>query len=215
MSSKLYTLCASHISNIQRFILFDKMLESVDDQTVTIKLFVSISFDTGLENDVDNFIKKWPQHTFYKRANKISQFRHYSLLVEDLLEILCPNVGIIFTDDDDLWAPKRVETYMKCMHMHNVYTFIISNSIIKGPNLNDSIKVDCKEYYSICTTLKNAESFIIRAFAVKKLEALTFDLEFYHVVSLTAPVYDLNDIDDEVKWLYFYQYNPGCEHITM
>jgi hypothetical protein len=209
------SLCASHISNKDRFFLFEKMLTSILYQTVKTTLHISISYAKELENDTDNFIRKWSngQIIFYKRKCVLAQFRHYSLLLEDLQEILDPDSYILFTDDDDIWAPNRVEIYLKFIKLRYDKTFIISNCVIRGRSIENSIKIEDKdnEYISICTTLGLAMSYITTTFTRKKLESLAFDVEFYKTVSSTCSKYRL----EKDEWLYFYQIDPSYEHITM
>lgn len=214
----IHTLCASHISELKRLFLFEKMLNSVLSQTVKTTLHISISHSKELENDTVKFIRKWSssQIIFYKRKNVLAQFRHYSLLIEDLQEILDPDTYILFTDDDDIWAPERIEVYLKCIKTHNEHTFIISNSIIRGKNINEGIIEDkYNEYISICTTLKDAMTNITATFFKKRLESLVFDVEFYKTVSSGCNSYLLDNIDNKVNWLYFYQTDPYYEHMTV
>jgi hypothetical protein len=211
----MHALCASHISEHARLFLFEKMLNSVMCQTINTTLHISISSNKELEYVVDSFIKKWSndQIIFYKRNNVLAQFRHYSLLIEDLQEILNPDTSILFTDDDDIWSPIRVETYVEHIKLHNDKTFIISNSIIRGINIIDSVKIEDKndEYVSICTTLRLAMTYITTTFYKKRLESLVFDVEFYKTVSLNCPKYHM----ENSEWLYFYQIDPNYEHMTL
>ena len=74
---QLICLCASHIHSLDRFNLLKNMIESWDNQTIKIKMFISISSNNELKDIIINFLDKYELLTYYYNDEQLKQFQHY------------------------------------------------------------------------------------------------------------------------------------------
>ena len=96
------------------------MIASWSEQTRKAHLYISISY--SISDPYINILKEKLAasnedhlHVYFTpEQQQLSQFQHYARLCRLVYEGL--NDWIAFTDDDDLWAPNRVETMMKACH---------------------------------------------------------------------------------------------------
>lgn len=109
---------ASHIEHHKRLLNFEKLFQSILDQTkLPTVLFVSISCEASLLDAVKKFIllskEKSRKHSldvcFFLREDKRSQFEHYASLLQQLKQH--SEGWVLFSDDDDLWHTHRVQLY--------------------------------------------------------------------------------------------------------
>lgn len=117
MKPQLIALCASHINSWPRLAHFRHMVHSWIDQVCPIPLFVEMSVETpDLADQIRVFLAKIddPFLTITIADNKRSQFGHYQALV-DRLGTCYSHTWVLFTDDDDLWHPRRSETYANAL----------------------------------------------------------------------------------------------------
>jgi hypothetical protein len=97
------------------------MIFSVQEQNVDIPFHVSVSSDDvpGVETFVDKMISalalRAPHIALHTKRGPRSQFQHYAELAvfvgEGLSDADAWDTWIIFSDDDDLWSPHRVEMF--------------------------------------------------------------------------------------------------------
>ena len=159
-------IIASHISNPQRIKYLIECLESLLRQTVSIFIYVSISFETTelreqfavifsenahLHNPIMNIIVK---------SHKTPQMRH----MEQLLDLLKPkHEWVMFCDDDDTYHKERVQIYLQTI-VHSI------NEIAQYPNKkfagvyeNDegiNHRERRREYWCYCVRYELLEKFI-------------------------------------------------------
>lgn len=159
-------IIASHISNPQRIKYLIECLESLLRQTVSIFIYVSISFETTelreqfavifsenahLHNPIMNVIVK---------SHKTPQMRH----MEQLLDLLKPkHEWVMFCDDDDTYHKERVQIYLQTI-VHSL------NEIAQYPNKkfagvyeNDegiNHRERRREYWCYCVRYELLETFI-------------------------------------------------------
>ena len=88
------------------------MIDSWRMQTMTCVLHISISFEKALQQKIQNVVDelKHIEHLVIHLQDKpLRQFEHYKFLLSTIPRD--DDLYIIFTDDDDIWAPQRVEAY--------------------------------------------------------------------------------------------------------
>jgi hypothetical protein len=103
----LITLCASHISEINRLYNFENMLEGFKEQTLPTNMLISMSFESSLKDKIDYFIHKYNKNNIriFKQNNCMSQFQHYKFLSEQFDTIFTNYTWCLFVDDDDYLNP--------------------------------------------------------------------------------------------------------------
>lgn len=71
----LVALCASH--QRENLTLLDRLLKTIQVQTIPIQLYLSISWeDSVLEQDINDLLQKF--NSVYKQRVRMQQFQHYS-----------------------------------------------------------------------------------------------------------------------------------------
>jgi hypothetical protein len=112
--SKLCIFIASHISNPKRIVYLKECLLSLVRQTVSITIYLSISFETKeLRDNLETTIRETPEITASQklelriREKKTPQMRHIKLLYDEIAESR-KHDWIMFCDDDDTYVPERV-----------------------------------------------------------------------------------------------------------
>ena len=159
-------IVASHISNSKRIKYLIECLESLLRQTISISIYLSISFETTelreqfaimfsenghLHNPIMNIIVK---------SHKTPQMRH----MEQLLDFLKPkHEWVMFCDDDDIYHKERVQIYLQTI-VHSM------NEIAQYPNKkfagvyeNDegiNHRERRREYWCYCVKYELLEKFI-------------------------------------------------------
>ena len=123
-------LIAVHLEDDNDLNLFQKCLETIRGQTrPLVMLGISISCERAI---VDNWNQFWNRFDLpgteirYHFSNqRQSQFQHYQLLFNQLIEI--ENMWLLFSDSDDLWDRRRVEVYDTWITNHQNYNVIIGD----------------------------------------------------------------------------------------
>jgi len=159
-------IVASHISNPKRMKYLIECLESLLRQTVSISIYLSISFETTelreqfaivfsenahLHNPIMNIIVK---------SHKTPQMRH----MEQLLDLLKPkHEWVMFCDDDDVYHKERVQIYLQTI-VHSL------SEIIQYPNkkfagVYENVeginhRERRREYWCYCVQYELLEKFI-------------------------------------------------------
>jgi hypothetical protein len=127
----LVGVCGSHLDSVQRIGYLRAMLRSWAEQEHGIALYLSLSCEPGLEEEVSKEVERLqnahPTLTMSRVETKRSQFQHYALITQRLLaEHTCnsDSVWVLFSDDDDIWHPRRtleMYTNLKAMrHMRSL-----------------------------------------------------------------------------------------------
>jgi glycosyltransferase involved in cell wall biosynthesis len=159
-------IVASHISNSKRIKYLIECLESLLRQTLSISIYLSISFETlELREQFgiifsENIHLHNPKINIIVRTQKTPQMRH----MQQLLELLkTKHEWVMFCDDDDTYHKERVEAYLKTV-VHSL------NEIAQYPNKkfagiyenDDGInhRERRREYWCYCVQYELLEQFI-------------------------------------------------------
>lgn len=196
----LIALCASHIDSPSRLAALHRMLHSVSAQTQSIKLYLSVSSDDGVElQEVverlrsTNEFKEWLH--VVSRDRHLTQFEHYNLLS---LDVDVRGSWLMFTDDDDVWHERRVENYARAIESSpdNVVA-------CKGGRMhNDKVVNEIVEYFEYATKFEVLEMFMAFA-SLDMLRLRGCDLLFRNLMRcMPCTVFSA-----DVPWLYK-QYTP-------
>jgi hypothetical protein len=194
----LYVLCASHIANREQLVYMNDMMISWSLQTVEADIYISISCTYEMILFVEEFINKWKStrcKIFEYLGQKMSQFEHYNLLVDDLYWTGYKGY-IMFTDDDDIWSKNRVEKYAEYIK-NGAKIFRLSSTI----KLYESgmIRSAVAEYIELCMTL-NMYKYIIGC--CSDFKRITYDLIFTIKADENIESCDMIEMKD---WLYCYR----------
>lgn len=160
----MIALCASHIDSDERRDFLVRMLQSVARQTLPIKMHLSIS--SSLED-----FPRWSESLcafstwlhVHTRESKMTQFQHYRALRDELVDEEQTTTWCLFTDDDDVWDPWRVEEYSKVAESTALSVVACTN----GRRFNGSVctYIGCVEYFEYAARFELLDTFF------KKLDA--------------------------------------------
>jgi len=175
----LVTLCASHISEINRLYNFENMIKSFNNQlrftSLPIKLLISMSFDSqsssaklesqsssaklesSLNDKVDDFIHKYSKNNIriFKQNNVMSQFQHYKFLSEQFDTIFTNYTWCLFVDDDDYLNPIRNNTFLNLINrVKSMDEICIQNSAMMSSSWDSDISISKLNSY-----LKTGENY--------------------------------------------------------
>ena len=166
---KFCVIIPSHIHHITRSKSLITCLTSLINQTVTIPIFLSISFETQLDEKL--FVRLFGKSdlTNYPniikivyRGERTSQFRH----IKKTMDIVnrCNFDFIMFCDDDDTYQPMRVEEFTTSIN------YCYNNCMLNGKKLAGMYEVinmdmDCShlirihEYWKYCVHISILNNF--------------------------------------------------------
>ena len=169
----LVTLCASHISEINRLYNFENMIKSFKNQYRFAKLLISMSFESqsssakaklesqssseSLNDKVDHFIHKYSKNNIriFKQNNAMSQFQHYKFLSEQFDTIFTNYTWCLFVDDDDYLNPIRNNTFFNLINrVKSMDEICIQNSVMMSSSWDSDISISKLNSY-----LKTGESY--------------------------------------------------------
>jgi hypothetical protein len=155
----------SHINNINRTKLLMHCLQSLIDQTSTIPIYLSISFESDLDkrlfeklieknNLLDNKLI-----CIYYQERQTSQFRHIEKVINNIKNLY---KYIMFCDDDDTYEKDRVEKFL-IMIRHGfincpkdkIFVGVYEMDLYKG-----SHSLAFYEYWSYCVKIDFIINFI-------------------------------------------------------
>lgn len=168
---KLICLIASHINSIQRIDHFMKLLDSIDNQTMKVDVYISLSHDKKIcGQNLNNLVHRLrTTHTLYLHEYPKKQFEHYTYLTSVIN--LPDHSWVIFSDDDDFWHPERVQSYAYAIEQAVLYNFMSDKIIFRTvrsltrterPNLEID-RIDEKslgEYFDSAVLLQDLKFFI-------------------------------------------------------
>ena len=166
LSLKCCIFVASHISSEKRLQYLFECLESFLKQTILIPVYLSISFEKEELNRLFmlNFAKTNDSYksiiNIYIQPQKTPQMRHMALIFPLLKD---QYNWIMFSDDDDMYEPVRVEIFLK--NIHNILIEIPSNTIAEFAGIyEDHVGEDHlrrrHEYWCYCIQTKILGRFI-------------------------------------------------------
>lgn len=224
---KLMALCASHINSMEKINWFNQMLESWNVQTIKIPIHISVSIDKHMHEEFNKLKKQWsnePLLYIYDNDMKLSQFQHYSNLVDRLVDIISINikyVWVIFTDDDDLWHKSRTLYYVnaieKCYNEQKDVEYIkipfysrndLTNSkideITEWTNNTSNVRGEYIEYACRLNIFKKFFDKLDKYFQ----EHYLADLIFGKYLASSSKGIILHDIPKS-DWVYYYRGNSN------
>ena len=123
MGEKLHVICASHIGvegGPARLSMLRDMVGSWRSQTVRCLLTVSMSCDARVAPLVAHVVEQLRRSSpglaiTVREGERLSQFQHYRLILRSFADVNgggSEGLWVLFTDDDDVWHPRRVEHYL-------------------------------------------------------------------------------------------------------
>ena len=147
----LVALCASHINCKERLHSIQIMINSLLDQKEPINIFVSISSEKELLNELNDIINsynnKYDIIKFIFHSQKQSQFEHYKSLCVTYFnnkDITFEDTWCLFCDDDDFCNPSRSSFYK---------TEIIK--IISNEKHNSIVYPKYQSIYFVCSEMQH------------------------------------------------------------
>ena len=151
----LLAMCASYINTATRLKHFFVMLDSwINQEDVQCGLIISTSIvDDAIKAEFDARLDAFKRKhaaidttltVLVSRVRK-TQFQHYKHILERFPELVTQNPWIMFTDDDDIWHPKRTMMY------HHAIEFIETTGKtgvdrVSIPYYVESTGTDVKDY---------------------------------------------------------------------
>jgi len=223
----LAALCASYINTPTRLKHFFVMLESwINQDPIQCDLIVSTSIvDDAIKTEFDaRFAAFRRTHAgiattltvLVSRVRK-NQFQHYKHILERLPGLVEQNPWVLFTDDDDIWHPKRTMMY------HHAVEFIETTGKTSVDRVNipyyvESTDTDIQDYETV--------SEIDRAITAGHIKRSTCESNYVHsCVRLERLHYFLTHSTDEllqctyadVRFEYFVKsdgHEKGKESVT-
>jgi hypothetical protein len=145
--TNLIALCGSHLGNLIKIKWMDEMINSWVSQSFHIPLYISVSLDESVKSIFEHYVSnKWNSEnmkalTFFVSDTKISQFQHYKILCEKMMEKYSRNIWVMFTDDDDIWEKDR-----------SLYYKTLINNLQKMGKENETSHIQIPTY---CVNYKN------------------------------------------------------------
>lgn len=162
---KTCVIVPSHIGNISRTKLLMHCLHSLTNQTIKIPIYLSISFETELDNilfkktiEKNDLINNELLYIVYQ-YRQTSQFRHIEKVIDNIKNTY---KYVMFCDDDDTYEIDRVEKFM-IMIEHGI-TFCQKDKIFVGAyeyNLQKGSHSSLfYEYWSYCVNIEFIVNFM-------------------------------------------------------
>jgi hypothetical protein len=209
----MIALCASHVesNDYTRLEKLKKMLDSVSLQTVQIELYMSV---TGLDDQIVKELQvrhaPW-LHLTKRKEGKLSQFQHYNLLCNEVSRLFDSSTWCMFTDDDDEWHVRRVESYLEHIESNERNRIIRDNRSIvvcrNGRMHNGHMLEQPIEYFEYVTKLYEFQGFfaILRS-RPDMLRLRACDLIWRNVIVAfdCTRLHSISSFDKpgDVPWLY-------------
>lgn len=158
---RIIALCASHINGPLRLKTFEHMIGSWDQQEelgstakFSIRLLVSLSYEPKLEAivkaTVRRLLSKYRKLQIIVQPKKLSQFQHYAKLIATLSKC-SPSTFIMFSDDDDLWHPKRAHSFVVVDQMNDV---CVKQGTYVELDISEDLMMPLKETLKYISTVK-------------------------------------------------------------
>lgn len=158
-------IIASHINYINRTKMLMCCLHSLINQTITIPIYLSISFESILDKQIfnkviekNNLVNNILLCIIYQEK-QTSQFRHIEKIVNNIKNIYN---YVFFCDDDDTYEFDRVEKIMIAIEYgdtncpeNKTYVGAYESDLQKG-----SHSIHFYEYWSYCVNIKFIITFI-------------------------------------------------------
>lgn len=226
--------CASYIGNEDRFVRLFNMIRSWREQTIPCPLYLSISVpDVTLRKRVEAILtdvitvykSEKIDFSFQLHMERKSQFENYKSLVEAFRSNpdMSKNPWVVFSDDDDIWHPERIETFTKaCYTVDTHHSYIdnidcqvyaestkcaIDKAVTSAKDVNRLFEtriatiVDGSNYVTNCVRFERLSFFIDNA--TKELLSCPFaDVRFKAFLSSDGC---LIGKQNDSNWMYYYR----------
>jgi len=109
LPDKICIIVASHITNPKRVLYLNECLASLVQQTIPVAIYLSISFeDAELRDKTITTIPESDILNLRIREQKAPQMRHIEMVCNEIKD---KYEWVLFCDDDDTYAPTRVERF--------------------------------------------------------------------------------------------------------
>lgn len=142
---RLIGLLAAHFASPDqgRLERLRRLLRSVQEQTYPVPLLLSWSVEDSLDvgaqtQDVlDEFAASGVLHAMPCLRGRRSQFQHYARLRNTLRRHVTPedNPWVFFSDDDDLWHPRRAEEFLTAIEDRPKGEDVVYSRVHASPGL--------------------------------------------------------------------------------
>jgi len=192
MGERLHAMCASHIGGkdgLARLGMLRDMVGSWRSQTVACPLTVSISSDSRVAPLVARVVEELRRSSpesleiVVHEGERLSQFQHYRLMLRGFAELGGEGgatTWVLFTDDDDVWHPRRVEHYkagLRWLSEHGVMDKVLAlraRAILIGPFQGSDVERALRsghvtrqdrghEHWMFCCKASTLQDFVERA----------------------------------------------------
>ncbi len=225
----LTVLIASHVDDPARLRWFQCCLESIARQTVSVAVEIAWSSDiVGAQRLFDRVRDDFISLRTFQSDGRRSQFRHYETLSDGR------EGWILFSDDDDLWHPRRAEDYaifasvsgiLTCSCLHGLSSATskttlaeiqpedfedVDRGVESGSASVQNDRLDCKvaNYTQLATSRRVLREFVARAGPL--LDDRYCDLAFSVFVRTYQP--HNTAVFKTVQWNYYYRVGGGYTH---
>lgn len=132
-----------------------ELFKSINKQTEECPIYISWSSDKECKTKMDTLLEETKCIKGIYSKQKISQFQHY----QKLIKMGIKGSYLMFSDDDDIWAPNRVEIMKDCLadslkNIGEVFSRIIfPNYVELHPHKTINIKGKVETYKEHWTSI--------------------------------------------------------------
>jgi hypothetical protein len=219
MSDFINSICiviASHISNSKRIYYLKECLESLLKQSVSISIYLSISFNNhDLKEEFLNFselMELCNKLNLIIREHKTAQMRHIYLLYPTLLK---NHEWIMFCDDDDTYEDIRVEIITQYIYSALNQCSQMNDKILGGlyeSTFGKDHREHRHEYWCYCVNIKLIEKFYEKLVNYPDIiDNKCCDVLFAEYIRRSGPEYLFCRIEEK---LYNYRIDNNNDSIT-
>jgi len=121
----VFILIASHIgSQIRAKLVPETLLSIKESMFIDCHILVSYSVEEGIS---DPYIGV-PYISAYKQPTRLAQFEHYQYLSA----YISPTDTVMFSDDDDLYGPKKVSKVLDAFSKHSHAQIVLHDAMCFG-----------------------------------------------------------------------------------
>ena len=117
---KLVCFCGVHINTDDEYLLLKEMLNSWTLQYLPIPLYLSISNNSNIDINLDDYVNNNNLHLYISDV-KLSQFEHYKNIIDN--NTISDTSWIIFTNFNDVWSRQRSCAYNTLINLYNTTKF--------------------------------------------------------------------------------------------
>lgn len=157
-------------------------------------------------------------------GTRLAQFQHFHRISCEMRHAREPSSWILFGDDDDLWHPCRLQTYVECMQRHGPVDIYESTvSAVNDKDLPEGcmpeasqytlLDSDLANYFNLCVSTKLWQGFFEQTPA-QNMGSPYADVEFCHWLQRQAATWHRVDVPAGV-WMYLWRQGAkGHGHVV-